>query len=144
MSSPQASRRTKSLKNLRRLLTDDDEGLEKFVYPNLRLGDVWWIPDTVTKFGDREGHPWVIVGPYSSKRPNIFAAPRTTKNLNRKGIKTPAGHPPGLDAEGLVLLNLKRPFSPRDFRDFEYIGRLPADIINKIRKFYRTESSDGN
>jgi len=124
------------------LLTDDEDGLEKFVYSNLRLGDVWWIPDPVTKFGKRDRHPWVIVGPYSPKRSNVFAAPRTTKNLKKKGVITPAGKPPRLDEEGLVLLNLKRPFLAKDFRDFDYIGRLPEDIIKEIYKFYRPESSD--
>mgnify|MGYP001091225014 CR=1 FL=1 len=144
MTTQQTPRRTKSLKNLRQLLTEDEDGLEKFVYPYLRLGDVWWIPDGVTKFGNRERHPWVIVGPYSLRRANIFASPRTTKNLNKsKGVITPGGNPPGLDEEGIVLLNFRRPFSPKDFRDFDYVGRLPPDIIKEIRKFYTLEGSHG-
>lgn len=139
----QIPRQIKNLKNLRKLLTEDKDGLEQFVYSNLCLGDVWWIPDTVTKFGNRDHHPWIVVGPYSPKRPNVFAAPRTTKNLKKKGVITPAGMPPGLNEEGIVLLNLKRPFLAKDFRDFDYIGRLPEDIIKEILIFYRPKSTDG-
>ena len=143
MTTLQTPGRTNNLKNLRKLLAEDEDGLKTFVYPNLRLGDVWWIPDAVTKFGNRDHHPWIVVGPYSPKRPNVFAAPRTTKNLKKKGVITPAGNPPGLNEEGIVLLNFKRPFLARDFRNFDYIGRLPEDIIKEILKFYRPEGPDG-
>ena len=139
MTAHQTSTRTKNLRDLRKLLTADEDGLEKFVYSNLRLGDVWWIADTVTKFGERDRHPWVIVRPYSPLRPNVLAAPRTTKYYNKnhksRGVLTPAGKPSGLDEEGLVLLSIKRTFLAKDFRDFDYIGRLPEDIIKKIRSF---------
>lgn len=138
VTSHQVPRRIKNIKHLRKLLSDDEDGLEKFVYPNLRLGDIWWIPDSLTKFGDGDCHPWVIVGPYSPKRPNVFAAPRTTRNFNKKkGIITPAGNPPGLNQIGIILLNLKRPFLAKDFRDFDYAGRLSEDIINQIVSHYR-------
>jgi len=142
VTSHQAPRRIKNIKQLRKLLSDDEDGLEKFVYPNLRLGDVWWIPDSVTKFGAGSSHPWVIVGPYSPNRPNVFAAPRTTRNINNKrGIITPAGTPPTLNKVGVVVLDLRRPFLAKDFRDFDYVGRLPEDIIKQIVKYYSSGHS---
>jgi mRNA-degrading endonuclease toxin of MazEF toxin-antitoxin module len=127
----------KDLRQLRLLLAQDENGLKKYVYPRLRLGDVWWIPDDVSGFGDGQRHPWVIVRGYSPRRANILACPRTTTIRSpQRGIVTPAGILPDLDQDGFILLMLRRSFVAKGFRRFDYIGRLPEGWLQKIRSFY--------
>jgi len=129
----------KDLSQLRQLLARDENGLQEYVYPKLRLGDVWWIPDDVSGFGEGQRHPWVVVRSYSTRRASIIACPRTTTASNpQRGIVTPAGILPSLDQDGLIVLKLRRSFVARDFRSFEYVGRLPQSWRQKIVDFYRS------
>ena len=130
--------RVKKLGQLRRLLTQDESGLKKYVYPKLAVGDVWWIPDQFSGFGGKQRHPWVIVRGYSEQRANVIACPRTTGIGNsRRGIVTPAGVLPELDHIGLILLKHRHPFVAKDFRSFRYVGRLPENWVQKILDFYK-------
>lgn len=129
---------TKSFAGLQQLLSQDQEGFEQYVAPNLEFGDVWWIPDEVSGFGNKDQHPWVIVKGYSSYRANVIACPRTSSiQRSNQGVVTPAGLLSGLDRVGLFLLKHRHPFVAQDFRDFIHIGRLPQDWINKLQSFYR-------
>lgn len=132
----------KSFKDLQMMLTNDSEGVDKFLVPHLQLGDVWWIPDQISKFSNQNDfkgfHPWVVVRPASNNRPQVYVSPRTTQYTNQKGgILTPAGKPMGLTKTGKVLLFFRRSFLREDFRYFEYIGRLPEDIIKEIVQFLK-------
>jgi hypothetical protein len=134
--------RVKDLRQLRLLFTQDEDGLKEYVYPQLRVGDVWWIPDSMSDFGESQRHPWVIVRGYSLGRANVMACPRTTKIAGtRRGLVTPPGILPGLDQRGLILLRFRRSFVAKHFRDFEYIGQLPNTWIQKIRAFYKASAT---
>jgi len=128
----------KTLNQLRILLTQDENGYAEYVFSRLRFGDVWWIPDSISGFGGKERHPWLIVQGYSPKRATVIACPRTTRLKNRhNGVILPAGILPELDKEGLFLLRHRRAFIPDHFRDFVYIGQLPENWIRKTLDFYR-------
>jgi hypothetical protein len=130
--------RVKDLKQLRLLLAQDEDGLQEYVYSRLRIGDVWWISDHISGFGERQRHPWIIVRGYSAGRASIVACPRTTKTASsRRGVVTPSGILPDFDQEGLILLMMRRSFVARDFRDFDYVGRLSDRWIRKIQDFYK-------
>jgi len=129
--------RIKELSQLRLLLTQEETGLKEYVYPKLGIGDVWWIPDQFTGFGEKQRHPWVIVRGYSERRANVVACPRTTGIGNsRHGIVTPAGVLPELDQVGLILLKHRRSFVAKEFRGFGYVGRLPEKWAQRIIDFY--------
>ena len=133
-----------TLRGLRSLLSQDEAGLQQFVYQHLIFGDIWWIPDAFTGVGVKNRHPWVIVQAYSDSRPSVTACIRTTKNQNpRFGIIMPAGVVDGLDRTGLIKLRYRRTFIAREFRDFEYVGRLPDKWIRKIQDFYATIAKVG-
>jgi len=130
--------RVKDLGQLRLLLAQDEDGLRKYVYPKLRLGDVWWIADHVSGFGERGRHPWAIVRGYDTITVGVVACPRTTKiSSARRGIVTPAGILPGLDQDGFIVLKHRQLFLAKDFRSFDYVGRLSERCIGKIQNFYR-------
>jgi hypothetical protein len=125
-----------TLRDLRLLLSQDEVGLARFVFSRLRIGDIWWIPDAVTGFADKERHPWVITKGYCPHRATIVACPRTTLLKGQyRGIMTPANILPGLDRAGLVEISFRRSFRARDFREYEYIGRFPDEYIKRIRDF---------
>jgi hypothetical protein len=126
------------LRQLRLLLTQDENGLKEYIYPWLRVGDMWWIPDSISGFGKDQRHPWVIVRGYSVGRASVIACPRTTKMTGSpRGLVMRSGILPALDQDGLILLKFRRAFAARDFRGFEYLGRLPDRWIEKIRAFYK-------
>lgn len=131
--------KVKGFRQLLSLLAQDNQGLNDHVYTRLRVGDVWWIPDNITGFGQKERHPWVIVRAYSSGRANVIACPRTSAVANSsRGIITPANILPGLTQEGLFILKHRRSLAAKDFRDFEYIGQLSRKWIRMIQSFYKT------
>jgi mRNA-degrading endonuclease toxin of MazEF toxin-antitoxin module len=134
-------KRVRDLSELRRLLTQDESGCEVYLYSQLAFGDVWWIPDALTGLSiNKMRHPWVIVKGYTSRVASVIVCPRTTtlkSNDIKRGILTPANILPGLDKEGLFLLNHRRTFSTTIFRDLEYIGKLPESTCDKIRDFIK-------
>lgn len=131
--------RVKDFGELLLLLTQDEPGLEEYVYPRLRLGDAWWIPDEITGFSQKQRHPWVVVRGYSPRLASVVACPRTTDiRCIQRGIVTPADILPGLDQDGLFLLRFRQSFVARDFCYYEYIGRLPENLIRRILDFYGT------
>ncbi len=106
------------------------------IAPPQKIGDVWWLPDAFTHYGSRMRHPWVVVQPYSPRRPTVVACPRTTRiQQPRRGIMLPGGILDGLDRPGLVVLTHRRVFVAQEFRNFDYLGRLPADSIKQIQVF---------
>lgn len=135
MSEP--SHKVKSFQDLLQLVTQDEQGMHKHLYSKLQTGDVWWIPDLVTKFGNRDKHPWVVVSGYKPNRPPVIASPRTTKfksGMRLGELFTPGGILPDLTKDGVILVKLRRSFSAEKFREFEYIGRLSDDWINELKK----------
>lgn len=136
--------RAKSLADLRKLLAQDKEGLEKFVYPRLRFGDVWWIPDEITGFAEKEKHPWVVVKGYSPGRITVVVCPRTTSRINlQRGIITPAGVLEGLDQPGLFVLEHRRVLPAEEFKDFSYIGYLSENWRQNIKTFIHSLAKRG-
>jgi len=135
----QSMTKINDLKQLRLLLTQDAAGLKEHVYDRLQVGDMWWIPDSVSHFGKKERHPWVVVLGYSPNRPPILASPRTTQIGKRSDeLLIPANLLPTLDRAGVVLLDFRRPFPVDRFREFEYIGRLPEKYIHKIQNWLKS------
>jgi len=129
----QPIRRINDFAQLLSLVTQTEEGLQKYLYSRLEVGDMWWIPDSVSGFGQKESHPWVVVVPFKTNRPPVLACPRTTKQGKRKDqLYTPAGILPGLNKEGVILLGFRRSFEAAAFRDFDYIGRLSDEWVRKI------------
>lgn len=127
-----------SLSNLRKLLTQDKEGLERYIYSRLSIGDVWWISDQYSSFGTKSRHPWVVVKGYASNSIHVTLSPRTTSTKSSKrGIITPANLLPELDQEGIFLLDFRRTFPIHDFTNFDYIGQLSNEWVEKIREFYQ-------
>lgn len=128
------------LSDLRKLLETSDEWRQKNVYPFLKVGDVWWIPDEITNFGNRQKHPWIVITPYRHTMPNVTIAPRTTsfrKNDKSRGVITPAGIPPGLDMEGLFLLDLLRTFPIEKFVYCDYVNQLDTHYVQLIKEYIR-------
>lgn len=127
-------RRINDFAQLLNLVTQTEEGLQKYLYNRLEVGDMWWIPDSVSGFGQGKNHPWVVVVPSKPNRLPVLACPRTTKRGRRKdALYTPAGVLPKLDKEGAILLGFRRSFEAGAFRDFDYIGRLPDEWVRKIK-----------
>jgi mRNA-degrading endonuclease toxin of MazEF toxin-antitoxin module len=124
------------LRQLLRLVTQDEPGMIEYVYSTLQVGDVWWVPDSVTGLS-KHRHPWVIVRGYTTTQSGIVACLRTTTFTRRDeklGILTPPGIISGLDREGLIVLRSRRTLDAAEFRniEYEYIGRLPEEWIEKI------------
>jgi len=130
----------KGFGQLRALLSQAENGRVEYLYPQLRLGDVWWIPDSITGFSNNKSqHPWVIVNGYQPRSMNVVVCPRTSSYQwkdTKRGILTSANILPGLEKEGLFVLRLRRTFPATHFDSFEYIGRLPEVIIKRIQDFY--------
>lgn len=134
----------KSLQELRLLLTQTEEGMEEHVYPKLKLGHVWQIPDELSGFGGKDAHPWIVVKNFQAGQSSVMVSPRTTSaKSSKRGIVTPAGLLPELDKEGVILLKHRRKFPAEMFRDLTYLGCLPNRWIHKIRRFYRREMQTG-
>ena len=131
--------RVTSLGDLLRLVTQDEEGLAEYLYSNLAIGDTWWIPDAVTGLS-KQRHPWIIVRGYVPGQAGVIACLRTTtfaQSSQKRGIVIPAGALPELDRDGLLVLEFARTFDAVAFRDFQYIGRLPGECIDKIQEYRR-------
>src|SRR5690349_19366215 len=99
--------RIHSLRDLMQLVVQDEEGLARFVYPNLQVGDVWWIPDRYTGL-PKVRHPWILVHGYSPARRQATTCLRATTYARRdesRGLVLPAGLLPDLDRPGLIVLN---------------------------------------
>lgn len=130
----QTNQRINDFKLLRQLLTQDESGRQEYLYSRLKVGDMWWIPDIISGFGQKEKHPWVVVVDYKPNRPPVLACPRTTEVRGRKDeLRTPAKVLDGLEKEGAILLGHRRPFLSEKFREFEYIGRLSDEWIRKLQ-----------
>ncbi len=130
----QPVKKVNDLKQLLLLVAQDEEGLREHIYSKLSVGDMWWIPDTVTGFGHGEKHPWVVVVSYKPNHPPVMACPRTTKIGKRiDELYTPAKILPDLEKAGSILLGHRRQFAAEKFREFAYIGRLSDEWIRKIR-----------
>ncbi len=121
----------RTFRSLRFLVSQSEDGLEKHVLSKLRIGDVWWIPDAVTGFSNKERHPWVITQGYSARRASVIACPRTTTGKTQ-GILTPSAILPGLERPGIILVGFRRQFLAKAFRGYEYVGRLPKKYIDEI------------
>jgi hypothetical protein len=132
--------RITSLSDLMRLVAQDEAGLAKFVYTDLQLGDVWWIPDSVTGLS-KQRHPWVVVRAYASTSASATVCLRTTTFQPRDvahGIILPEGVLPGLDKPGLIIPGHRRVLPAANFREYEHIGRLPDEWVQRILKFRKS------
>ena len=102
----------------------------------LQLGDVWWIPSSITRFDQKPKRPWVIVRGYSPRHAGIVVSPRTTQlNGRHRGLVMPPDVPIGLNKEGLLLLQVRRTITIKAFQDCEYINRLSNRWIEQIQQF---------
>lgn len=138
MSEDPPYRAVTSLQQLRQLLAQSENGLKEFVFSRLLVGDVWLIPDDESGFSHKTEHPWVIIHAYDEKRPYVTACPRTRQLRGKhRGIITPPGIVPGLDAKGLILLAHRVKFEVERFREWTYLGRFSDEWIRKIKDQYR-------
>lgn len=136
----QPVKKINDLKQLLLLVTQDEEGRREHLYSKLNVGDMWWIPDAFTRFGQGERHPWVVVVAYNPNHPPVVACPRTTKQGRRSDeLYTPANILPGLEKDGVILLGHRRQYAAEKFREFEYIGRLSDEWVRKIRDGIRKQ-----
>ena len=133
---PGRGQRFSSFADLARHLDETDDGLERIIYPSLRFGAAFWIPDAETGFGSETAHPWVIIGAYQPGRPTVVACPRTSSRPHERGLAglvIPAGVIAGLDKEGCVLLDLATPFMAYRFREYDYVGTLDEKWCARLR-----------
>ena len=131
--------RIRDLSELRRPLTQSEEGQAKYLHSRMRLGDLWWIPDAVTGFS-KDRHPWVVVRPYTPHIASVSVCPRTSsiKASPGQGIQTPANILDGLDRSGDIMLLLRRTLPAMSFRDYDYMGWLPDVWSHKVDSGYRS------
>lgn len=126
-----SNRPFKSFTELQRSLEKTGEDLALLVYPSLKFGAFYHIPDTNSgfgRYGDHDKHPWVVITPYDPQRPMITACPRSSRNsqADRAGeLFIPGGILEELGRDGVVILKVQRPFPAKNFRCYDYIGLLP-------------------
>ena len=129
----------KSFTELQRSLEKTGEDLALLVYPSLKFGAFYHIPDADSGFGgngDHDKHPWVVITPYDPKRPMITACPRTSSKsqANRAGeLFMPGGILQELGRDGVVILKMQRAFPAKNFRYYDYIGLLPEVWQDKLK-----------
>jgi mRNA-degrading endonuclease toxin of MazEF toxin-antitoxin module len=104
---------------------------------------MWWIPDSQTPFGSRDRHPWVVIGPFTPNQPTVMVCPRTSQLEPPRGMFTPAYVIEGLDRPGMFLYKQWRTMSASDFRDFDYIGRLPEAWRTQLCEYVRASRGKG-
>lgn len=127
----------KSFDELRAFLKESNKDLELLVYPKLKFGAVFWVPDKDSGLGMDGTHPWVILSKYEQGVPVVTACLRTsscTAQNKKRGIYQPGGVLKGLDREGIILSAVRRPFEVRKFRDYRYEGQLPDEWVEKLRQ----------
>lgn len=124
----------KSFDDLNKFLQESGKDLELLVYPKLKFGAVFWIPDKDSGIGGSGAHPWVIISDYRPGSQVITACLRTTSDLQRRGLKQPAGILAGLDREGVIVTGWRIPFMVSKFRDYRYEGQLPQEWVDKLKK----------
>lgn len=127
----------KSFDELKKFLQESGTDLELLVYPKLKFGAVFWIPDEDSGIGGKGAHPWVIVSDYRSGNPVVTGCLRTTSDLRhnkKKGLYQPANVLSGLDKEGIILTGIRRPFEVQGFRDYRYEGQLPQEWLDQLKQ----------
>jgi len=126
-----SNRLFKSFTELQRSLEKTGEDLALLVYPLLKFGAFYHIPDTDSGFGrcgNHDKHPWVVITPYDLQRPMITACPRTSSKSQAKRageLFLPGGILEELERDGVVILKQQKPFPAKNFRYYDYIGLLP-------------------
>jgi hypothetical protein len=133
--SKRADRVFKSFAQMARETRATGDHLHLWVYPALKFGSVFWIPDETTGFGRDGEHPWVIVDPYRPGRPTVFACPRTSQ-VDRNvanGLFTPAGVIDEWDRDGVILLSMRRSLLAKDFAFYRQARDLPPEWQEKLR-----------
>lgn len=131
------ARSFKSFNDFKAFLKDSGKDLELLVYPTLRFGAVFWIPDKDSGLGGEGVHPWVIISNYLPRDAVVTACLRTSSNLGqniKKGLYQPAGVLAGLDREGVILTRIRRPFDVENFRDYRYEGLLPEKWLEELKQ----------
>jgi hypothetical protein len=134
-----SGRQFKSFTELQRSLEKTGEDLARFVFPSLKFGAFYHIPDLDSGFGEGDehgSHPWMVITPYEPQRPMIMACPRTSSRSKARGageILLPGGILNGLERDGVVILKIQRPFPAKNFRDYDYIGLLPEVWQDKLK-----------
>jgi len=131
--------RLKSLAELQRLLVETGGHLALYVYPSLKFGAFYHIPDDDSRFGEGGEcgkHPWVVITPYEPQRPMIIACPRTSQSSLARGVgefSMPGGILEELERDGVVILRIQRSFPANDFGNYAYIGLLPEIWQDRFR-----------
>lgn len=122
-------------------LRDTAADLALAVYPHLRFGMFFKIPNDESGFGSSTPgwwHPWVIVVPYHPGLHAVVACPRTSTGAARgdgRTLWTPGGIVPGLERDGVVLLHRSQLFPVVNFRSpsYERLGCLPEQWQDRLR-----------
>ena len=130
------SRSFKSFDDLKAFLKESGQELELLVYPTLKFGAVYWIPDEDSELGGDGAHPWIVISDYRPGMSVVTACLRTSSNIRQSekgGLYQPAGVLPGLNREGVVLPGVRKPFEAQKFRDYRYEGQLPEEWVTKLK-----------
>lgn len=83
--------------------------------------------------------------------PVLLAVPRTTQEGDGRAadpyvLETPAGCTTGLTARGWFLVRFMKPVSTEAFKNFQpsvFLGQLPFDLVDKLRKLLELPRIDG-
>lgn len=137
-SAKRSKRQFKSFSELQRSLEETGEDLETLIYPSLKFGAFYHIPDMDSGFGEdgTKDHPWVLITSFEAQHPTIIACPRTSTRSQPRGKREfgmPGGILPELERDAVVILNIQRPFPAKNFRYYKFIGHLPDAWQNKLR-----------
>jgi hypothetical protein len=127
----------KSFADLKKFLRESGKDID-LVYKQIKFGAVFWIPDCDSDIGGSGSHPWIVISDYKPGTPVITACLRTSSNLkknSKRGLSHPCGILASLDRDGIILVNHRRSFKVKDFRDFEYGGQLPEVWIQRIKDY---------
>ncbi len=134
-----SKRQFKSFTELQRSLEKSGDDLALLVYPSLKVGAFYYIPDIESgfgRYGNHDKHPWVVITPYDPQRPMITVCPRTSSKNQANGageLFMPGGILGELERDGVVILKIQRPFPAKNFRYYDYIGLLPEAWQDKLK-----------
>ncbi len=129
----------KSFEEFQRSLEETGDDLALYVYPALKFGAFYHIPDSDSGFGEggeHGKHPWVAITSYEPPRPMILACPRTSSRSLAQGVgelSMPGGILEELERDGVVILKIQQPFPAKNFRYYSYIGLLPEIWQDKLK-----------
>jgi hypothetical protein len=109
----------------------------------LIFGSVFMIPDDISgipslkrKKGKSYNHPFVVIKYYKETNKIVLCALRTS-DLSRRGFFTPANVLPGLDKDGVIIIDEQFRIDAQRFVGLMHIGYLPESYVSELKNWIR-------